>query len=187
VWAHAAAVRAPFLPRLGSAKHRVAHAAAARAGQGGLPARSARTPRERRARAHPNRPGPRRELPQLPPLRAPLQPSLSGGRRCHLGRPDGQSQGNLGLSPRRSRRLTSKARRGRYPGAQATNPFGVFNSLIPCLRAERGGRRRCAAPEERTTDREPGAGRGEGRRRGHLPHRRDPLPQAGNAYTVAPP
>jgi hypothetical protein len=36
-------------------------------------------------------------------------------------------------------------------------------------------------------DREPGAGRVEGRRRGHLPYRRDPLPQAGNAYTAAPP
>jgi hypothetical protein len=176
-----------FSARLGSAPHLVAHAAAARTGWGGLPARPARTPREQCTRAHPNRPGPRQELPQLPLLCAPLQPILSGGRRCHLGHLDGQSRGNMGLSLRCSRHQASKARRGRNPGAQATNPFGVFDSLIPCLRAERGGHRRRAAPEEQSTDREPVAGRGEGRHRGHLPHRRDPLPQAGNAYTVAPP
>jgi hypothetical protein len=174
-WAHTSVTHSPLSsPFLPSPRIRTAPGGScrgrARAGWDGLPARPARTPRERRARAHPNRTRPRRDLPHLPPLRAPLQPGLSGRSRCHLGRPDGQSRGSLRLSPRRSRRQASKARRGRDPGAQATNPFGVFDSFIPCPRAERGGRRRGATPEERSTDREPGAGRGEGRRCGHLPH-----------------
>jgi hypothetical protein len=128
-------------PRLGFAPHWATRAAAARAGWDGLPAWPARTSRDRRARAHMSRTRPRRDFPHLPPRRAPLQLGLHGGGQCHLGRPDGQSRGRLGLSHRRSRRRASKSRRGRDPGAQATNPFGVFDSFFPYLRAERGGRR----------------------------------------------
>jgi hypothetical protein len=103
-------------------------------------------------------------------------------------RPPGRSKlGQLGAFASAFAAPCFKSKERLLPGAQATNPFGVFDSLILCLRVESGGSRRRATPEERSTDRELEAGRGEGQRRGHLPHRRDPLPQAGNAYTVAPP
>jgi hypothetical protein len=83
------------------------------------------------------------------PCRALLRLGLRGGGVCQLGRPGGQTGGRTGLSCRFSRHRGTNPGGGETPGAQATNPIGVFFSFFSYECAVRGGekwRRRCAEP-----------------------------------------
>jgi hypothetical protein len=96
--------------------------------------------------------GPGRELPLLPPRRAPLHLGLRKGERCHLGRPDGQSRGSLELSPRRSQRQGPKARGAETRAPKPPTPIGVFPFLFSSESAVRG-REKGAPPVRRAEER----------------------------------
>jgi hypothetical protein len=121
-------------------------------GWDGLLARLARTPRERRARVHPNRTRPRRDLPHLPPLRAPLQPGL---RASVPPRPPGRSKpGQLGAFASTFAAPGFKSKERPRPWGPSHQPLWGFRFLHPLSES----RERRAPPPRRAGGAEHGPG-----------------------------